>query len=196
MNLREVDELLARHKAGGGGLIELLQEVSARYHYVPREVVEKISADLQVPLTQLYSLATFYQSFKLSPPGKHHVCVCSGTACYVRGAPRLMQTLEKELQVEPGETTPDGKFTYSTVNCLGTCAIGPVVTVDGRYYANLTTDAAARLIKNVDELPPAEEQSAACCQSKECGHGAAAGVSGNGRPARLPLFASPTELHA
>jgi NADH-quinone oxidoreductase subunit F len=196
VNLREVDELLARHKAGGGGLIELLQEVSAQYHYVPREVVEKISADLQVPLTQLYSLATFYQSFKLSPPGKHHVCVCTGTACYVRGAPRLMQTLEKELQVEPGETTPDGKFTYSTVNCLGTCAIGPVVTVDGRYYANLTTDAVARLIKNIDELPPVEEQSAACCQSKECGHGGAAGVSGNGRPAQLPLFVSPAELHA
>lgn len=196
VNLHEVDELLARHKAGGGGLIELLQEVSARFHYVPREVVEKISADLNVPLTQLYSLATFYQSFKLSPPGEHHVCVCTGTACYVRGAPRLMQTLEKELGVQPGETTPDGKFTYGTVNCLGTCAIGPVVTVDGRYYANLTTDSAARLIKDVDELPPPEEQTAACCQSSGCGHDhqAAAGVSGNGQPEKPAVFESAQQL--
>jgi NADH-quinone oxidoreductase subunit F len=198
VNLQEVDGLLAKHKAGGGGLIELLQEISARYQYVPREVVEKISAELHVPLTQLYSLATFYQSFKLSPPGKHHVCVCTGTACYVRGAPRLMQTLQKELQVEPGETTPDGKFTFGTVNCLGTCAIGPVVTVDGRYYANLTSDAASRLIQNIDEVQAEQQQSAACCHSGECGHAADAGAagSGNGRPEKLPFFASAEEIHA
>ncbi len=196
VNLREIDDLLARHKAGGGGLIELLQEVSACYQYVPREVVEKISTELEVPLTQLYSLATFYQSFKLSPPGKHHVCVCTGTACYVRGAPRLLQTFQNELKVEPGETTPDGEFTFATVNCLGTCAIGPVVTLDGRYYANLSPDAATKLIRNIDELQPAEaEASCGCCE----GNGKAA--SSTAVPARGPAeppppFASPEELAA
>ena len=199
VNLRDLDELLARHKAGGGGLIELLQEVSSLYQYVPREVVEKISTELHVPLTQLYSLATFYQSFKLSPPGRHHVCVCTGTACYVRGAPRLLQTLEQELQVEPGSTTPDGKFTFATVNCLGTCAIGPVVTVDGRYYASLSPDAATRLVRNIDEIPAAEAESPACCQAGEGGGdgGTAGSQAGAGvRIERRPPFASPEALAA
>jgi NADH-quinone oxidoreductase subunit F len=198
VNQREVDELLAKHKAGGGGLIELLQEVSARYQYVPREVVEKISTELDVPLTQLYSLATFYQSFKLSPPGKHHVCVCTGTACYVRGAPRLLQTMQQELQVEPGETTPDGKFTFATVNCLGTCAIGPVVTVDGRYYANLTADAATRLLRNIDEIQAAEAEASACCRAREGGSSGVAGSTAGGGDfvEPRPPFASPDELAA
>ena len=198
VNLREVDELLARHQAGGGGLIELLQEVSAHYQYVPREVVERISSELHVPLTQLYSLATFYQSFKLSPPGRHHVCVCTGTACYVRGAPRLLQTMQQELQVEPGDTTPDGKFTLATVNCLGTCAIGPVVTVDGRYYANLSSNAAAQLVRNIDELQAAEtEDHSRCC----AGHGDSSSVAGwreaiGGLVQRRGPFASADELQA
>jgi NADH:ubiquinone oxidoreductase subunit E len=149
-NLPEIDDLIARHKAGGGGLIELLQEVSARYQYVPREVVEKISRELDVPLTQLYSLATFYQSFKLAPPGRHHVCVCTGTACHVRGAPRLVETLERDLKVKAGQTTADGRITVDTVNCLGTCAIGPIVTVDGRYYGNMTSDGLTKLVKKIE----------------------------------------------
>ncbi|MDZ7620857.1 MAG: NAD(P)H-dependent oxidoreductase subunit E, partial [Patescibacteria group bacterium] len=166
VNLREVDELIARHKAGGGGLIELLQQVSAHYQFVPREVVERISESLDVPLTQLYSLATFYQSFKLSPPGKHQVCVCTGTACYVRGAPRLLDALRDELKVEPGETTPDGEFTLATVNCLGTCAIGPVVTLDGQYHANLSPDGTKRLVRDVDEIQAAQAKAEACCGGK------------------------------
>ena len=150
VDLSEIDDLLARHKNDGGGLIELLQEVSNRYQYVPREAVERISAELDVPLTQLYSLATFYTSFKLAPPGKHHVCVCTGTACHVRGAPRLVETLERDLKIEAGGTTADGKFTVDTVNCLGTCAIGPIVTIDGRYYGNMTSDALSRVIKKVE----------------------------------------------
>lgn len=194
VNLREVDELLARHKSGGGGLIELLQEVSARYEYVPAEVIEKISAELNVPLTQLYSLATFYQSFKLSPPGKHHVCVCTGTACYVRGAPRLLQAIQNELQVDPGETTPDGEFTFATVNCLGTCAIGPVVTADGRYYANLSPDAVTKLIRNIGEVHPAEPAGASsCCEAQENRAGRAKAAGGVSMEPR-PRFASPDEL--
>ncbi|MBM4094551.1 MAG: hypothetical protein FJ276_34870, partial [Planctomycetes bacterium] len=198
VNPREIDELLAKHKAGGGGLIELLQEVSACYRYVPREVVEKISGELEVPLTQLYSLATFYQSFKLSPPGKHHVCVCTGTACYVRGATRLLQTLQNELKVEPGETTPDGEFTLATVNCLGTCAIGPVVTLDGRYYANLSPDGAARLIRNVDdELRPAETEAASCgCREGEEKGAARTAVRAGGPAEPRSPFTSPGELAA
>ncbi len=196
VNLREVDELLAKHKAGGGGLIELLQQVSACYQYVPREVVERISTELQVPLTQLYSLATFYQSFKLAPPGKHHVCVCTGTACYVRGAPRLLDALTDELKVEPGETTPDGEFTLATVNCLGTCAIGPVVTLDGRYHANLSPDATKRLVRNIDEVQAAEAQaeSDSCCGGKG-GKDGGKGVAGAPAEPRAP-FASPEELAA
>ncbi len=194
VNLREVDELLAKHKAGGGGLIELLQEVSARYQYVPREVVEKISIELEVPLTQLYSLATFYQSFKLSPPGKHHVCVCTGTACYVRGAPRLLQALEDELGVQPGETTEDGQFSLTTVNCLGTCAIGPVVTVDGRYYASLSPDAVAKLVRNVDQLEA--DQAEAASEGEKESEAAAAKALAAAKAGPRPAFDSPQALSA
>ena len=158
VDLHEIDELLARHKAARGGLIELLQEVSARYQFVPREAVEKISRELDVPLTQLYSLATFYHSFKLAPPGRHHVCACTGTACHVRGAPRLVETLRHDLGIEAGETTPDGKITFDTVNCLGTCAIGPVVTIDGRYYGNMTAERLSQAVKRIEPEEKKSEQ--------------------------------------
>ena len=119
-------------------LVMLLQEIQQHYGYLPREVLTAAASRLEVPLADLYGLATFYRSFSLTPRGKHEICVCTGTACHVRGAPLILAHLERALGVESGETTPDGFATLIGVNCLGACALGPVVVVDGKYHGKMT----------------------------------------------------------
>jgi len=119
-------------------LIELLQEVLEEFNYVPEESLIRISEKCQVPLSRLYSLATFYNSLRLEPVGKHHICVCVGTTCHVNGANEIVENLERRLKVKPGRTTEDGNFTLETANCLGVCARGPLVEIDGKYYSKMS----------------------------------------------------------
>jgi len=131
----------------GASLISVLEKVQARYRYLPREAMILVSEQLGVPLSQVYSVVTFYHAFSLVPRGKHTICVCTGTACHVRGAVQVLNRLETKLGVESGETTRDHEFTLETVNCLGCCALGPVVVLDDEYEGQMTTRKVDKLLK-------------------------------------------------
>ena len=141
--------IVERYNSGRSTLVGVLQDVTQAYGYLPEETLREISAAIQVPVSLFYSLATFYKSFRLQPIGKKHVCVCVGTACHVRGAPQVVDVLERELKIKAGETSPDGSFTLETVNCLGACALGPLVTVNGEYHSKLDQKGALKLLKQV-----------------------------------------------
>lgn len=140
-----VDELIAGHKGRERGVIELLQEISGRFGYLPPDAMRRISIKLHVPLSRLYALATFYHDFKMTPQGRHRLVICTGTACHVKGAAAIVDALCRELKLAPGETTPDGKLTVSTVNCIGLCGVGPVATLDGEHLSLLTPEKALKI---------------------------------------------------
>lgn len=132
-----------------GAIVGLLQDVQEAEGYLPRDMLEDISRQLDVPLIRLYALATFYRAFSLVPKGRHCVTCCMGTACHVRGAPRVVQALERDLGVRAGETTPDLGVSLDTVNCVGACALGPLVIIDGRYHGGMTPTKAQRLVQKL-----------------------------------------------
>ena len=134
---RDIREIVARRGDERGALIAVLQDIQGRYGYLPQEGLREVAEGTGRSLVDVYGVATFYRSFSLKPRGKHLISVCLGTACHVRGAPRILEQFQRELGVGVGETTPDGEFTLETVNCLGACALGPVVVVDGRYFSNV-----------------------------------------------------------
>jgi len=131
-----VDRAIELHRAERAPLIAVLQDINRDLGYLPGEALRYVSCRTEMPLMAVYHVATFYKAFSLTPRGKHLVRVCMGTACHVRGAPRVLEALKGELGVESGETTKDGKFTLETVNCLGTCPLAPVVVVDSKYHGN------------------------------------------------------------
>lgn len=131
-------------------LLSVLQDIQAKYGYLPEEKLIETSKTLDMPLIDVYGVATFYKSFSLTPRGRHQVKVCLGTACHVRGANRIGKEIERKLDIGPGETSEDGEFSLETVMCLGCCAIGPVVVIDGKYYGQVTptkVDSILRTIK-------------------------------------------------
>jgi NADH-quinone oxidoreductase subunit E len=132
----------------GASLISALEEIQSRYRYLPREAMILVSERMGVPLGQVYSVATFYNAFSLKPRGKHKICVCTGTACHVRGTVSILNHLESKLGIHPGETTHDREFTLETVNCLGCCALGPVVVLDDEYEGQMTPKKADKLLKH------------------------------------------------
>jgi NADH-quinone oxidoreductase subunit E len=139
LDLSRVDGLIAGYRTHKEQIIGLLQDIQAEYNYLPRPALEKVSKQLEVPLAQLYGIATFYKAFSLKPRGKHCLSVCLGTACHVRGGQRILERLEKDLGVHPGETTTDNLFTLITVNCVGACALGPVVVVNKDYHGHMNS---------------------------------------------------------
>jgi len=118
-------------------LIQILLRLQKSFGWLPREMLSEVSKQLGVPLSQVYQVATFYKAFSLIPRGRHLIRICTGTSCKVRGAPTILDNLQRHLGIERGETTPDGRFSLETVNCLGCCALGPMMTVDGEYYGSL-----------------------------------------------------------
>ena len=129
--------VIEKHNKDRGGLIAILEEIQAEHGYLPEKALRIVSDSTRRSLVDVYGVATFYRSFSLKPRGKHLVCACLGTACHVRGAPRIVEELEQQLGIEAGETTADKEFTLETVNCLGACALGPVVVIDGRYFSKV-----------------------------------------------------------
>lgn len=119
-------------------LIAVLEEIQARYRYLPRQAMLLVSQKLGVPLSQVYSVATFYSAFSLKPRGQYIVSICTGTACHVRGSGRVLEEVQKRLRIKPGETTADGLFTLETVNCLGACALGPIMVIEGEYLGQMS----------------------------------------------------------
>jgi NADH-quinone oxidoreductase subunit E len=149
-DVSEIDDLLNGKRDGGNGsLMDVLEEVQARYRYLPRDALILISESMGVPLSQTYGVATFYNAFSLKPKGRHVINVCTGTACMVRGAKKVLERISERLGIQPGETTEDGQFTLETVNCLGACALGPVVVADGVYSGEMTSAKTETLLKEV-----------------------------------------------
>ncbi len=134
---------------GQVSLISLLSEIQDRYHYLPHHALVLLSETLDVPLSQIYGVATFYHAFSLKPRGAHLVRVCMGTACHVRGSPQILDRMEKKLGLHAGETTRDRSVTLETVNCLGACALGPIAVVDDKYNGQMDIAQADRLLKKL-----------------------------------------------
>ena len=151
MVLKSIDELLENRKKSSCELIEVLQDIQEDYNYLPEDILKTVSEKLEVPLIEVFRVANFYKTFTLKPRGEHLITACMGTACYVRGAPRFLDEVLGQLNVRPGETTEDGKFTVETVSCLGACALGPVVVLDGKYYDHMTAVKLRDLIQKVLE---------------------------------------------
>ncbi len=132
-----------------GSLIAVLQQAQEIYGYLPADVLTRIAQRMNVPVSQVYGVATFYAQFFLTRRGEHVIRVCDGTACHVKGAPRLITALEKELGISAGETTPDYKFTLEVVYCLGSCGLAPVAVVDGEVVGHLVPEKILDLVRNL-----------------------------------------------
>ncbi len=143
----KVRSIIDKHQAQKKALIAILQDVQAEFNYLPEEALRLISRSLCIPLIDVIGVATFYRAFSLQPRGRHVATVCLGTACHVRGGPKILAEFERILDVRAGETTADGEFTLETVNCLGCCAIGPVVVVDGDYHAQTSIRKVGSILK-------------------------------------------------
>jgi len=141
--------LIEKYREESGTVIGLLQDINEEYGYLPEETLRQVSNEIEVPLSTLYSLATFYASFRLEPMGKHHIRSCVGTACHVKGAPFVVETIERELGIKAGETTDDGLFTFETVNCLGACALAPLVVIDDEYHGKMDQSKIKKLLDNL-----------------------------------------------
>jgi NADH-quinone oxidoreductase subunit E len=132
-------------------LIHILHKIHEEYGYIPPEAINAISKHLNISESEIYGVLTFYKAFSLTPRGEHIVTVCMGTACHVRGGPQIVEEMERNLDIKVGQTSEDDKFTLETVNCLGCCAIGPVVVVDGKYYSQITVKKVNEVLKDYKE---------------------------------------------
>jgi NADH-quinone oxidoreductase subunit E len=150
MNLERIDEIIDRYVGEEGALVQLLLDMQSELNWLPREAIEQTSKRFQVPVSQVYRIASFYRAMSLAPKGKHTVNVCLGTACHVRGGARIMDRIGDTLGIKPGETTRDMKFTLERVNCLGCCASGPVIVVDGEYHGKIMPAKAEEILEDYD----------------------------------------------
>ena len=140
--------ILERYPAGEpGGLIHALQDIQAEFGYVPGQAAELLGQHLNIPISKVFSATTFYKAFSLEPKGEVIIRVCTGTACHIRGAQTLVDEVCAALKIAPGETTKDLKFTLETVNCVGACAMAPVVSLNGRYHGSVQPGSVTKLIK-------------------------------------------------
>ena len=148
MDNDRIDQIIAKHHGEASSLIQVLLDIQSEHNWLPKEALNRVSEKLQVPLTQIQHIATFYKAFSLVPKGRHQVHVCVGTACHVRGASRILDTLQELTGIKPGETDLDLKFSLETVNCVGCCALGPVIENNGKTYGNVTSAETIDVLKN------------------------------------------------
>jgi NADH:ubiquinone oxidoreductase subunit E len=151
MTNTDVNSLIKTTIKNGDGLISILQQIQSKYGYLPKDALINLAKETSKSLVDIYGVATFYKSFSLNPKGKHHVTVCLGTACHVRGGPTIAEECQKILGINPGETTPDKEFSLDTVSCLGACALGPIVVVDGQYFSKVDKLKVKKIISEVKE---------------------------------------------
>jgi NADH-quinone oxidoreductase subunit E len=144
----KVGHVLEKYQRDKSALIDVLHDTQSEIGYLPREALEQIHTGLDVPLSRVYSVATFFKAFSLQPRGRHLINVCLGTACHVRGADMVLEQMEKELGIKKGGNTPDLKFTLETVNCVGACALGPMVIIGEDYHGEMTPEKVSEVLKN------------------------------------------------
>ncbi len=148
--LTEVEQIVKNRQSKKQEVIMMLQDIQEKYNYLPQDILKDLSLMLEIPLSKIYSIATYYKSFSLEPKGKHLCQVCLGTACHVRGGARISETLERELNIKDGETTKDQLFTLESVNCVGACALGPVVVIDGTYHGNIQANKVRAILQKYE----------------------------------------------
>jgi NADH-quinone oxidoreductase subunit E len=156
VDVTKVSKILERHGAKRERMIAILLDCQEEYYYLPREVLEAVSAGVQIPLTSVLSIATFFKAYSLKPIGRYPIRVCNGTACNIQGGPLLVDALERELKIKKGETTPDNLFGLDTVNCVGCCGLAPVVTVGQDVHGKVKIASVPKMVKKYQLKPPAE----------------------------------------
>jgi len=152
----QVAEIVARYENDADMLIPIMQDLQIEHGYLPAQALRDLADCLDIPLTRIYGVATFYASFRLAPKGQHEVTLCMGTVCHLKGAGRISEAICEEFDVSPGGTTPDRLFTLQAVNCVGACALAPVMVVDGEYHGGMSVESALELIRSL----PSEEEAA------------------------------------
>ena len=145
-----IDQILNKHQGKKNALIQVLLEIQQENGWLPQDVLDRISEKLDVPLSRIRHIVTFYKGFSLVPKGRHEIHVCTGTACHVRGAPRLLDSVQNLIGIRPGETDMDLKFSLETVNCVGCCALGPVMVVDGEYHGKMAPAKSEEVLKSYE----------------------------------------------
>jgi NADH-quinone oxidoreductase subunit E len=146
----EIGEIIDKHQGDSSALIQVLLEIQREKRWLPQEALDEVSKKLKVPLNRIQQVVTFYKAFSLIPKGRHEIHVCTGTACHVRGAPRLLDRVEDLIGIEPGETDTELKFSLDTVGCVGCCALGPVMVIDGEYHGKMSPAKSEDVLKNYD----------------------------------------------
>ncbi|HNZ11828.1 MAG: NADP-reducing hydrogenase subunit HndA [Deltaproteobacteria bacterium ADurb.Bin151] len=154
---QKTKQIIKKHKSNKSALIAVLQDIQEAFNYLPKEALKTASNMMKVPMSRVYEAATFYTAFSLKPRGKHIVKICKGTACHVRGAAILQDRFETTLGIKPGETTKDGKFSLETVNCVGACALGPVVVINTDYHGQVTINKVDKIIKKINNEEGAQQ---------------------------------------
>jgi len=149
IDLALIKPILQEFKEQEGAVIPILQRTQEQYGYLPEEAMQEISRESGISISQLYGVATFYAQFNLEPQGRHLISVCDGTACHVKGAPKLVKAVEDEFDLEAGGSDSDFQYTLEIVYCLGSCGLAPIALVDGQVYGNTTADS---LVKNIHKL--------------------------------------------
>ncbi len=146
---QSITAIVKEYGAKPSALIMILQDIQKHYRYLPKDAMEMVAKKMRLPLAQIYGVATFYRSFSLEPKGKNHICVCTGTACHVRQANVIVDKLERDLGIKSGQTSADQQFSLESVNCLGACALGPLVTANDVYWGNMTVSKVDKMLAEV-----------------------------------------------
>ena len=154
----KVKAIIEKYNGERGFLVPILQDVQKEWNYLPRKALDAVSMLLDIPISQIFEVATFYRAFSLEPRGRHQVCLCMGTACHVRGAARIGDHIQRTLEIQAGETTADLEFTYETVNCLGACALGPVLTVNEEYHGQVTIGKTNKILKQLGKKVESDDE--------------------------------------
>jgi NADH-quinone oxidoreductase subunit E len=150
MDNDRIDQIIDKHQAEPSSLIQVMLEIQSENNWLPKTALDRISERLDVPLARILHIATFYKAFSLVPKGRHGIHICVGTACHVRGASRILDTVQDQTGIKPGETDLDLKFSLEVVNCLGCCALGPVMEIDGKTHGKMTPGETAEVLKNYE----------------------------------------------
>lgn len=150
MDIARVDQIIEKHGGAESSLIQILLDIQSEHHWLPKEALDRVSERLRVPFTRVQHIATFYKAFSLVPKGRNKIHICMGTACHVRGAQRVLDTVQDATGIRPGETDLDLKFSLETVNCLGCCALGPVLEINGKTHGKMTPAETADVLERYE----------------------------------------------
>jgi NADH-quinone oxidoreductase subunit E len=150
MDNDKIDKIIDKYPRDPSSLIQVLLEIQSENRWLPKEALKRVSEKLNVPLSRIQHIITFYKAFSVVPKGRHEIHVCTGTACHVRGAPRLLNAVQDLIGIKPGETDEELKFSLDTVSCVGCCALGPVMVIDGEYHGKMAPAKSEEVLKNYE----------------------------------------------